>query len=158
MCKQLKMGVSRNIIIQVYSDIDNTYELIKKFLIGSWLKEEGQTINMFYIDDTDNYVLPYDIAFNETQNIITERFKKRKVNTIPFSVNQLNERIILSVKEMKNEHRDDHCYEILISPRGAYTLKEFERNTDFSYYLNIILPRLQLIGCQVWEIKCLDFG
>ena len=152
------MGVSRNINIQVYTEIDNPYELIKKFLIGFWLEEESSSIRMFYNDDTDNDVLPYEIEFNETKSLITKRFNKHKINTISFPVSQLSEAVILSVEEIKNNYSDEHLYDIWISPGGAYTLNEFKRNTDFSYYLNKILPRLQSIGCQIWDIKCHDFG
>ena len=152
------MGVSRNINIQVYTEFDNPYELLKKFLIGFWLEEENSTIRMFYNDDTDNDVLPYEIEFKATESLITERFHNQKVNTISFPVSKLNEGIILSIEEIENEYGTDRLYEIWISPGGAYTLKEFKRNTDFSYYLNKILPRLQSIGCQIWDIKCHDIG
>jgi len=152
------MGVSRNINIQFYTEIDNPYELLKKFLIGFWIEYDSSTISMFYIDDTDNDVLPYEIAFNQTKSLITKRFNKHKVNTISFLVFQLNEVIIMSAEEKENDYNDEHLYEIWLSPGGANTLNEFKRNTDFSYYLNRILPRLESIGCQIWDIKCHDIG
>ena len=152
------MGVSRNITIQVYSDIVNPYQFLKTFLVGFWIEKESSKVSMFYKDETDDDVLPYEIGFNKCRNLILRRFKKQKVNTLSFSVSKLNEGIILSLQKLKNEYSDDMLYEIWISPGGTNTLTKFDRNTDFSFYLNKILPRLQSIDCQIWEIKCQDIG
>ena len=82
----------------------------------------------------------------------------KKVNTISFSVEKIGEELILSIKCLENTFNDDKKYEIWISPGGAHKLEKYERNTDFSYYLNLILPRFKEIGCYPIEIKCEDFG
>lgn len=152
------MGVSRNITIIVYSDIETSFELTEKFLVDFWISSRSTSINSFYEDDTDNDILPKAIRFDELESLFNRRSNLKKVNTISFQVEKLGEGLILSIKCLENAFNDDKKYEIWISPGGAHTLKEYERNTDFSFYLNLILPRIKEIGCYPSEIKCEDYG
>ena len=152
------MGVSRNITITAYSNIETSFELIEKFLIGFWICSRSTSINTFYEDDTDNEILPKSIRFGELESLFNKRSNLKKVNTISFPVEILDEGLILSIKCLDNTFNDDKKYEIWICPGGAHTLKEYERNTDFSFYLNLILPRIKEIGCYPSEIKCEDYG
>ena len=104
------MGVSRNITIRVYTKLESSFTLIKNFLCGFWIKENSSFINMFYNDESDNDVLPYQIRFSEIETLFTKRANKLKINTISFSVNELNEVIILSIKRIKNHFNDDKTY------------------------------------------------
>lgn len=152
------MGVSRNITIIVYSDIETSFELTEKFLVGFWISSRSTSINTFYEDETDNDILPKAIRFDELESLFNKRSNLKKVNTISFPVDKLDEKLILSIKCLENTFNDDKKYEIWISPGGAHTLKEYDRNTDFSFYLNLILPRIKEIGCYSSEIKCEDYG
>ncbi|MBK8244836.1 MAG: hypothetical protein IPK88_15535 [Saprospiraceae bacterium] len=152
------MGVSRNITIIVYTNIETSHELIQKFLIGFWIKSNSCVVNTFYEDETDIDILPKEIEFDKLEPIFNKREILNKVNIISFSVDTLDEGIILSINNLENTFNDDKMYEIWISPGGAHKLKEYERNTDFSYYLNLILPRFKEIGCYPFEIKCNDVG
>lgn len=152
------MGVSRNITIIVYTNIETSYELIQKFLIGFWIKSNSSVVNTFYEDETDNDILPKEIEFDKLEPIFKKREILSKVNIISFSVDTLKEGIILSISNLENTFNDDKMFEIWISPGGSHKLKEYERNTDFSYYLNLILPRFKEIGCYPSEIMCSDIG
>ena len=152
------MGVSRNITIIVYTNIETSHELIQKFLIGFWIKSNSCVVNTFYEDETDIDILPKEIEFDKLEPIFNKREILNKVNIISFSVDTLDEGIILSINNLENTFNDDKMYEIWISPGGAHKLKEYERNTDFSYYLNLILPRFKEIGCYPSEIICSDIG
>ena len=152
------MGVSRNTTIILYSDIETSFEVTEKFLVGFWISTSSTSINTFYDDETDNDILPKAIQFDELETLFKKRSDLNKVNTISFLVEELNEGLILSIKCLENTFNNDKKYEIWISPGGAHTLKEFERNTDFSFYLNLILPRMKEIGCYPFEIKCEDCG
>ncbi|MCI1266023.1 MAG: hypothetical protein LKG19_05555 [Saprospiraceae bacterium] len=152
------MGVSRNITIIVYTNIETSYELIQKFLIGFWIKSNSSVVNTFYEDETDNDILPKEIEFDKLEPIFKKREILSKVNIISFSVDTLKEGIILSISNVENTFNDDKMFEIWISPGGANKLKEYERNTYFSYYLNLILPRFKEIGCYPSEIICSDIG
>jgi hypothetical protein len=152
------LGVSRNITIIVYTNIETSYELIQKFLIGFWIKSNSSVVNTFYEDETDNDILPKEIEFDKLEPIFKKREILSKVNIISFSVDTLKEGIILSISNVENTFNDDKMFEIWISPGGANKLKEYERNTYFSYYLNLILPRFKEIGCYPSEIICSDIG
>lgn len=152
------MGVSRNIKVIVYTNIETSYELVEKFIVGFWINTPSALVNTFYEDDTDNDILPKAIRFDELESLFNRRSNLKKVNTISFLVEKLGEGLILSIKCLENTFNDDKKYEIWISPAGAHTLKEYERNTDFSFYLNLILPRIKEIGCCPLEIKCEDYG
>jgi len=152
------LGVSRNITIIVYTNIETSYELIQKFLIGFWIKSNSSVVNTFYDDETDNEILPKEIEFDKLETIFKKREILNKVNIISFSVDTLNEGIILSINNLENTFNDDKMFEIWISPGAAHKLKEYERNTDFSYYLNLVLPRFKEIGCYPSEIMCSDIG
>lgn len=152
------MGVSRNLTFTIYSNIESSYELIEKFLVGFWIKSNSSNVNTFYEDETDNDILPKQIQFNELETIFKSRAILNKVNTISFPVESLGEGLILSINNLENTFNDDKKFEVWISPGGAFKLKVNNRNTDFSYYLNLILPRFNEIGCYPFEIKCEDFG
>jgi len=153
-----EMGVSRTITIKVYSNIETSFELTEKLLVGFWISSRSTSINTFYNDDTDNDILPKTIRFDELESLFNRRSNLKKVNTISFSVEKIGEELILSIKCLENTFNDYKKYEIWISPGGAHKLEKYERNTDFSYYLNLILPRFKEIGCYPIEIKCEDFG
>jgi hypothetical protein len=152
------MGVSRNITLIVYSNIETAYELVEKFLVGFWISSISSTVNTLYVDDTDNDIPPKSIRFNELKPLFNRRSKLNKVNTISFSVENMGEGLILSINNLENAFNNDRKYEIWISPGGAHKLKDSERNTDFSFYLNLILPRLKEIGSYPFEIICNDVG
>ena len=152
------MGVSRNIKVTFFSYQKNPYVLLYNFLNGFWIKSKNAKINMFYNNDSDEDVLPYEIEFQDIEDLFLLRSSKGKINTISFMVENLNEGIILSVNKLESKTNSQTHYELNINPGGGHTLKEFPRNTDFSYYLNIVLPRLKSINCQIWEIACNDIG
>jgi len=152
------MGVSRNITGIVYTNIETSYELVEKFIVGFWINTPSAIVNTFYEDDTNNDILPKAIRLDELKPLFNKRSNLNKVNTISFSVEKLSEGLILSVNNLENTFNDEKKYEIWISPGGAYKLEKYERNTDFSFYLNLILPRFKEIGCYPIEIKCEDFG
>ena len=152
------MGVSRNITVIVYTNIETSYELVEKFIVGFWINTPSAIVNTFYEDDTNNDILPKAIRLDELKPLFNKRSNLNKVNTISFSVEKLSEGLILSVNNLENTFNDEKKYEIWISPGGAYKLEKYERNTDFSFYLNLILPRFKEIGCYPIEIKCEDFG
>jgi hypothetical protein len=158
-CQSLeKMGVSRSIRIIVYSNIETSFGLIGMFLVGFWIRSHSTCVRTFYEDDTGNDILPNEIRFDELEPFFNKRSNFNEENTISFSAENLNEGLIVSIKSLENTFNDDKMYEIWISPGGAHKLKEFERNTDFSFYLNLILPRFKEIGCYPFEIICNDFG
>ena len=63
------MGVSRNITIIVYSEIETSFMLTEKFLVGFWISSRSTSINTFYEDDTDNDILPKAIRFDELETL-----------------------------------------------------------------------------------------
>jgi hypothetical protein len=152
------MGVSRNITVIVYTNIETSYELVEKFIVGFWINTPSAIVNTFYEDDTNNDILPKAIRLDELKPLFNKRSNLNKVNTISFSVEKLGEGLMLLVNNLENTFNDEKKYEIWISPGGAYKLEKYERNTDFSFYLNLILPRFKEIGCYPIEIKCEDFG
>jgi hypothetical protein len=152
------MGVSRNITVVVYSNIENSFVLIEKFLVGFWINSSSTFVHTFFEDNTDNQIMPTEIKFNELRTLFYDRALLNKENTISFYVSDLDEKLILSVKNLENSFNDDKVYEIWINPGGMHKLIDYERNTDFSYYLNLILPRFKAIGCYPFEIKCFDIG
>lgn len=152
------MGVSRNITIIVYSNSESSYEVIEKFLVGFWLESSSSIVRTFYEDETDNDILPTEIQFDKLETVFRRRGLKNKINTLSFFVDNLNEGFILSVKSLENNFNEERKYEIRISPGGAHKLAEFDRNTDFSFYLNKILPRLEEIGCNPIQVTCEDYG
>ena len=130
--------------------------MLKDFLVGLWFKDENFKIQTFYLDATDNDDLSEKMNFKGVEPIFNLREKAQKRNIISFSVDELNEGIIISIKAIENSFNTDSLYELMISPGGGHTLKNQDRYTDFSFYLNIILPRIKEMGCQVGRIICED--
>lgn len=152
------MGVSRNITLEIYTKIETSYTLIRELLIGLWFENDEFIVRTFYEDTSDHDDLSDFMKFSEIENILNDRDFSRKRNEITVNVDKLNEGLIIKSRLLENEFNDDNKFELYISPGGGHKLKQFERNTDFSYYLNLILPKLDKMGCQTTQITCLDFG
>lgn len=151
------MGVSRNITLEVYTQLETSYSLIRAVLVGLWFKDEDFSVRTFYTDSTDNDDLSDFMNFYEIEEILNDRDSLFKRNEITVNVDKLNEGLIIKSKKVTNSFNTDMKFELYFSPSGEHTLEKFSRNTDFSYYLNLILPQIEKIG-QTTKIECLDFG
>ena len=152
------MGVSRNIALEVHTQIETSYNLISELLIGLWFENVDFNVRTFYIDTSDNDDLSDYMKFGEIELILNGRDLVRKRNAITVNIDKLNEGLIIKSRILENKFNDDNKFELYFSPGGGHNLEQFERNTDFSFYLNIILPKLNEIGCHTTQITCLDFG
>jgi|GEM_PF-6723958 len=151
------MGVSRNITLEVYTKLETSYCLIREILLGLWFKDEEFSVRTFYKDSTDNDDLTDFMNFYKIEQILDERDSLFKRNEITVNVDELNEGLIIKSKKLTNSFNSDMKFELYFSPGGNHTLEKFSRNTDFSYYLNLILPQIEKIG-HTTKIECLDFG
>jgi uncharacterized protein YbcC (UPF0753/DUF2309 family) len=151
------MGVIRNISFIVYTELNTSYQLINEVL-SLWMDKDNFKIKSFYLDDTDNDDISESMNFNEVEEILTLRDSKMLINTITVFINQIDESFIINSQLLENNFNDEKKYKLAFSPSGKYTLSNFERHTDFSFYLNILLPQLEKIGATATEINCEDFG
>jgi len=151
------MGVSRNITLEVYTELETSYSLIRELLIGLWFKNDTFPVRTFYKDATNEDDLSDFMNFFEIERILNKRDSLLKRNEITVNVDEISEGLIIKSKILTNTYNTDTKFELYISPSGSHTLERFRRNTDFSYYLNLILPQIAKVG-QIAKIECLDFG
>ena len=59
---------------------------------------------------------------------------------------------------LENEDNSQKNYELNFGFDADKRLKNSERHTDFSHYLNYLLPKLEKMGCVFYEINCSDYG
>lgn len=151
------MGVSRNITLEVYTKLETSYSLIREILVGLWFRDDEFPVRTFYCDSTDNDDLSDFMKFKEIEQILNDRDSLFKRNEITVNVDELNEGLIIKSKKLTNTFNTDMKFELYFSPGGGHTLEKFSRNTDFSFYLNLILPQIEKVG-QTSKIECSDFG
>lgn len=151
------MSVSRTINIRLLTN-QRFSDLIKRFVGERWIFGLDGNIQSQAEDDIDdfNYISYND--FKEVKRILDKRESKGIFNNIHLWDTKTQESLsILNWVNAEPYHGYSKHYDFMISFDGLKRIQGAERYTDYGFYLNELIPRIQDMGCYICEIKCHDF-
>lgn len=151
------MSVDREITIRVLSNKDKFSDLFIAFVADFLFDDDSFIVSSLNKEDVDNYDY---LEFNKVslKPILDYRQNKGYDNYITFFVKKFDELIILRAIKLKENYPGySSQYELSFTFGIGKRIKNSSRHTDFTFYLNEILPRFMEIGCKIGEIKCSDY-
>lgn len=152
------MSIEREITIRILSKKEKFSDLFIEFIDAFWFNKNDFIISSLDKEDKENYDFINFSNFNSLKPILNYRESKDYNNFLSFFVEKLDERILIrSTRSQGNFAGSSYQYELSFSLGIGKRIKNAERYTDFSFYLNQILPRLLDIECEICEIKCHDY-
>ncbi|MFC3809311.1 hypothetical protein [Lacihabitans lacunae] len=153
------MGVSRTIKIRILTDNTSQSNLIKSFTENFWnLKSKTGTVTSISEDDIDKFEYHDFPDTKVVYEILDKREKAKKVNALIIWDTNYSENIQLLIYSLENKYNAfGKHYELHFSPGIGKRILLADRYTDFSFYLNQLIPKLEAINCRICEVECRDF-
>ncbi|MFB9864363.1 hypothetical protein [Rufibacter immobilis] len=150
------MGVERDIEVRVLTSYNNCLEFLENFTSDFWTYNQDGTVNTLAADDIDDYDFKI-FSFNEACEI----FKVRENRNLPISLTlwerDYEDSIFLTIEKLENTYQDTGThYKLNLSPGYGKRIDGALRYTDYGYYLNQLIPKLDKMGCGIAEFKCQD--
>ncbi|WP_338814248.1 hypothetical protein V9L05_02440 [Bernardetia sp. Wsw4-3y2] len=96
-------------------------------------------------------------TIQEVFEILDESEKNKQTTALSVYHPITQEDFGLHINFIDYKYSSQNSYELNFVFAAEKRLKDSPRHTDFSYYLNELLPRLEKIGCGIYEIECSDF-
>lgn len=152
------MSVSREIKIRLITNKNRFSDLFIEFVKDFWFDNNDFTVSSFEKEDINDYKYIEFPDFKTLKPILDYREDKNYDNYLFFYVKKIDEAILIRSTKMKESYKGySSHYELNFTPGIGKRIENAERYTDYSYYLNQILPRLVKIDCYICEIECHDF-
>ncbi|MBX0335584.1 hypothetical protein K3G39_20320 [Pontibacter sp. HSC-14F20] len=153
------MGVQRTIRVRVLTKDKRLSDFIKNLTNNFWsLQNPSGAYTSIPLDDEGEFDY---ITFKESESvfkILDLRDAYEKPNAVNLWNQELEESINLLIHPLEGDY-DGYSkqYELNFSLGIGQRISGADRYTDYGYYLNQLIPKLQLINCQVCEFECHDY-
>ncbi|MBC3538614.1 hypothetical protein ACFSC6_06290 [Rufibacter sediminis] len=153
------MGVARSIRIRVVTNYQTLSSFIQDFTNDFWtLKNPDGKFYSIAVDDNDDFNhLPFD-NFEEVSRILDKREELKRVNSLVlWDIDYFESNSFLVYPLDNNYEGYSKHYELSFVLGIGKRISGSDRYTDYSHYLNLMLPKLKQIGSYVCEVECQDF-
>lgn len=134
---------------------DDIVKFVKESLPSKWpyLNDHDEIVS---IETNDNDSFDYQIIKSESRfyEILVTNFNEYKINSFNLWNKDVEETITVLIRR-EPEPELARSINITFMPGIGKRLINAPRNTDFSYYLETILPSLS--ACYVTEVECRDY-
>lgn len=150
--------VRRSITVRIATPFKDCVEFLEQFTNNFWSFNQDNSITSLAVDDIDDY--DYKIFTNrgEINNILRKREEQDLLVSVILFEEGFDKSLNLIIKKQKNTYEGfiTH-YELHFHINYGKRIEKANRYTDYGYYLNLLLPKLQEIGCYICEVTCHDF-
>ena len=151
------MGVSRDIEVRVLTSYNNCLELLENLTRDFWTYNQDGTVNTLAADDIEDYDFKV-FSFSEACKIFNERENQSLPIILTLWERDFEDSFLLTIEKLENTYKDSGThYKLNFSIGYGKRIEEASRYTDYGYYLNQLIPKLDRMGCGIAEFKCQDF-
>ena len=109
------------------------------------------------IDDNGDFDYQDFETIEEVFHILDDSEKKKQMTALSVYNPVTGEDFGLHFSFLDYEYSKQNSYELNFVFTAEKRLKDAPRHTDFSYYLNELIPKLQAMDCVLYEIECSEF-
>ena len=152
------MGVDRNIKIRLATDCSYFSIILIALTLSIYSFNKDGTITSLTEDDVDDYEYKQFESFNVVKQILDKREEKGLANYIVLLDSDIDDSFLVSSRKLDSSYLDyKNQYELNFSIGHGVRIKGAERYTDFSAYINKLIPLLSSKVGYICEISCTDF-
>lgn len=152
------MSVDRSITIDVLVEKKGIVDCLKLLFSNDWvLSDKSGKITYLPVGNTDS---ANPIVTTDTEifyKAVKEKEKNKELCLVHIWDNHYEEAHILFIYPEKENERYNH-FKLLFSLGASKRLKGSQRQSDFSYYLEKIIPILEINNFLFESITCKDLG
>ncbi len=153
------MGVSRNIRIRLLTNLNFFSDIITVLISEGYCFGEKNKIVTLSENDVDEFNYMEFDTFDIVKGVLDKREQKGYNNYIVIWDNETDESLLVSSTKLENNYSDyKNHYDINFAIGYGVRIKDAERYTDFSIYLNKLLPVLLKNSIYLCEINCSDYN
>lgn len=151
------MSLSRSIDVRIATNFRNQAELAE-VLMGIYpMKNPEGAYSSIAIDDNDDWGSVEYSSFEEVSEVLIKREEQGDVNSVTLWTPDYNESIFLHIHINPEKYAGyRNHYELAFFGDFQERILGASRYTNFSFYLNKIVPLLVDNDCLICEIKCED--
>lgn len=151
------MGITRSITIKLHTKHSCLSKFMKDFSENVWTMESGNNIYISTpLNDNGNFDYQDFATIEEVFNILDKSEKNKQTTALYVFHPITKEDFALHINTLDKVISQNN-YELNFVFTAEKRLKDSPRHTDFSYYLNELIPKLEKMGCALNEIECSEF-
>lgn len=133
-------------------------DLFIDFVKLYWIESDVFKLYSYAENDIEDFDFKEFNNFDSLKTVLNIRQENNLTNFIDLFVEKINESILISAISINETYKGySSHFELTFNLGIGKRIVNANRYTDFSFYLNQIIPRLIEIGCYVCEVNCQDY-
>ena len=152
------MGVDRSIEIKLVTNFDYFTEILQLLIENGYSFNDDGTVASLSDTDIDEFDFILYNSFADVKDVLNRREDNQLDNHVSIWDRSIDDSLLVSSKRLNSDYRGyRNQYNLTFNIGHGIRIEGADRYTDYSKYLNKLLPIFTSNSMYVCEINCCDF-